>query len=98
VIWNNSALAKGCGTAAVRFTWRVFRAAAFFVTYPVYNRLYKNPVLLACGGALVNSQIEDFDDEKREKIVDWILAGRDFYKDDIEYAGDWVCISVYLPQ
>ena len=46
----------------------------------------------------MNRQIDGFDEEKREEIVDWILAGRDFYKDDIEYVGDLVLISVYLPE
>jgi len=46
----------------------------------------------------VNKQIEGFTEEKREEIVEWILSGRDYYQDDIEYVGDWVCISVYLPE
>jgi hypothetical protein len=50
------------------------------------------------GGARLNRQIDGFDEEKREEIVDWILAGQDHYKDDIEYVGDWVRISVYLPE
>ena len=46
----------------------------------------------------MNKQIEDFTEEKREEIVDWILKGRSIYGDDIEYIGDWVYISVYLPE
>ncbi len=46
----------------------------------------------------MNRQIESFNEEKREEIVEWILSGRDHYQDDIEYVGDWVCISVYLPE
>ncbi len=46
----------------------------------------------------MNRQTESFSEEKREEIVEWIIAGRDIYKDDIEYVGDWVCISIYLPE
>ena len=46
----------------------------------------------------MNRQIEWFTEEKREEIVDWILTGQEYYKDDIEYVGDWVRISVYLPE
>ena len=46
----------------------------------------------------MNSQIEEYDSGRREEIVKWILDGLDIYKDDIEYVGDWVYISVYLPE
>jgi len=50
------------------------------------------------GGAQVNRQIEGFTEEKREEIAEWILAGQEYYREDIEYVGDWVRISVYLPE
>jgi|GEM_PF-2557291 len=46
----------------------------------------------------MNRQKECFTTEKREEIADWILAGQEYYMDDIEYVGDWVRISVYLPE
>jgi len=47
---------------------------------------------------VLDRQIEEFDEEKREEIVRWILAGKDIYRENIECVGDWVCISVYLPK
>ncbi len=46
----------------------------------------------------MSTQMEIYQEEKREEIVNWILTGADIYKDDIEYVGDWVYISVYLPE
>ena len=60
--------------------------------------LYISSAQLVSGGAQLNKQLEGFTEEKREEIVDWILAGRNYYQDDIEYVGDWVRISIYLPE
>ena len=46
----------------------------------------------------MNRQIEEYREEKREEIVRWLLSGEGVYRDDIEYVGDWVCVSVYLPR
>ena len=66
---------------------RILKLILYIITAP-----------LVLGGARVNRQIEEFAEEKREEIVEWILAGQEIYRDDIEYAGDWVFISVYLPR
>jgi len=55
-------------------------------------------VALAHGGAQVNKQQESFSEEKREEVANWILRGQAIYQDDIEIIGDWVHISVYLPE
>jgi len=46
----------------------------------------------------LNRQQEIFTEEKREEVVDWILKGEQYYKDNIEFTGDWIYISVYLPE
>lgn len=46
----------------------------------------------------INKQASCYTEQRKEAIVDWILDGRDIYRDDIEYVGDWVYIAVYLPQ
>lgn len=46
----------------------------------------------------MNNQIEDYSEERKEEIAKWILDGMPHYKDDIEYVGDWVYISIYLPE
>ena len=46
----------------------------------------------------MNKQIEGFTEEKREEVADWILRGKSIYQDDIECVGDWIYISVYLPE
>ena len=35
--------------------------------------------------------------EKEEEIIRWILSGKKYYKDNIEYMGDWIYLSIYLP-
>jgi len=46
----------------------------------------------------MNSQIQEYSEERKEEIARWILDGEEIYMDDIEYIGDWVYISVYLPE
>ena len=45
----------------------------------------------------MTKQIEDYYEERREEIIEWLLDGEAVYRDDIEYVGDWVYVSVYLP-
>ena len=45
----------------------------------------------------MNRQILEYSEERKEEVARWILDGLEIYKDDIEYVGDWVYISVYLP-
>lgn len=46
----------------------------------------------------MNKQMETYSEKRKEEIAQWVLDGAQIYQDDIEYVGDWIYISVYLPE
>jgi hypothetical protein len=46
----------------------------------------------------MGDKLREYDAATRARLVKWLMDGLEFYNDEIDYTGDWVYISVYLPE